>query len=59
MEARAEADLPRVQMHQQGCTCEGNDYQVISDRLCKLLSHIKYKENLEKKERRHARQPPP
>ena len=58
VKARAEADLLRIQMHHQGCTCEGSDYKAISDRLCKLLSYIQYKENLEKK-RRQARQPPP
>ena len=59
VEARAEANLLRIQMHQYGCTCTDSDYQAISDRLCKLLSYIQYKENLEKKERKQARQPPP
>ena len=49
VEVRAEADLLRIQMHQRGCICKGNDYQAISDRLCKLLSYIQYKENLEKR----------
>ena len=39
-------------MHQCGCTCEGNVYQAISDRLCKLLAYIQYKENMEKKKER-------
>ena len=55
VEARAEVDLLRTQMHQFGCTCEGNVYQAISDRLCKLLMYIQYKENMEKKERKKAR----
>ena len=59
VEVRAEANFPRIQMHQHGCTCKGKDYQALSDRLCKLLSYIQYKENLEKKERKQARQPPP
>ena len=36
VEARDEADLLGIQMHQHGYTCEGNVYQAISDRLCKL-----------------------
>ena len=59
VEARAEAELLRIQILQRGCTCPGNDFQAILDHLCKLLAYIQYKENLEKKERRQARQPPP
>ena len=58
VEARGKADLLRIQMHQCGCTCEGNVYQAISDRLCKLLAYIQQKENMEKKERKKARQIP-
>ena len=47
-EARAEAVLLRMQMHQKGCTCKSSKYQEISDRLCKVLAHIQYKERLEK-----------
>ena len=58
VEASVEADLLRIQMHQHGCTCQGNVYQAISDRLCKLLVYIQYKENMEKKERKKARPTP-
>ena len=43
VEAGVEADLLMTQMHQFGCTCKGNVYQAISDRLCKLLAYIQYK----------------
>ena len=55
MEARAEADLLRIQMHQCCCTCEGNVYQAISDRLCKLLVYIQYKENIKKKGKKESK----
>ena len=58
VEARAQADLLRIQMHQCGCTCEGNVYQAISDKLCKLLAYIKHKENMDKKERKNQGQLP-
>ena len=58
VEARGEVDLLRIQMHQCGCTCEGNVYQAISDRLCNLLAYIQYKENMEKKETKKVRQTP-
>ena len=48
-EAKAEAVLLRIQMHQKGCTCKSSTYQEISDRLCKVLAYIAYKERLEKK----------
>ena len=57
--ARVEVELCRIQMLQRGCTCPGNNFQAILDCLCKFLAYIQYKENLEKKERRQARQPPP
>ena len=50
VEARAEAELLRIQMLQRGCTCPGNNFQAILDCLCELLANIQYKENLEKKE---------
>ena len=52
VEARGKADLLRIQMHQRGYTCEGNVYQAISDRICKLLAYIQYKENMEKRKER-------
>ena len=55
VEARAEADLLRTQMHQFGCTCEGNVYQAISDRLCKLLAYIQYKENIKKEGKKESK----
>ena len=55
VEARVEADLLRIQMHQHGCTCEGNIYQTISDRLCKLLVYIQNKENMEKKGKKESK----
>ena len=55
VEARSEADLLRIQMHQHGCTCEGNVYQAISDRLCKLLVCIQCKENMEKKGKKESK----
>ena len=55
VEARVEADLLRIQMHQCGFTCEENVYQAISDRLCNHLAYIQCKENMEKKERKKAR----
>ena len=49
----------RIQMHQSGCTCKGKEYQAVSDRLCKLLSYIRYQENLEKrKESKPGNLPP-
>ena len=59
VEARVEVKLLKIQMLQRGCTCPGNNFQAILDHLCKLLAYIQYKENLEKKERRQTRQPPP
>ena len=47
-EAKVEAVFPRTQMHQKGCTCKSSTYQKISDRLCKVLAYIQYKERLEK-----------
>ena len=58
VEARGETDLLRIQMHQCGCTCEGNVYQAISDRLCKLLVYIQDKEHMEKWETKKTRQTP-
>ena len=58
VEARGEADLLRIQMHQHGCTCVKACLPGLSDRLCKLLANIQYKENMEKKERKKARQTP-
>ena len=58
VEARAEADSLRIQMHQHGCTCKGNVYQAISDRLCKLLVYIQYKENMKKRKERKQGQLP-
>ena len=58
-EARAEAFLLQMQIHQKGCTCKSSKYQEISDRLCQVLAYIQYKERLEKKLAKEARQPPP
>ena len=58
-QARVEAAYLRTQMHQKGCTCKDSIFQQISDRLCKLLAHIQYKTNLEKKLAKQARKPPP
>ena len=55
LEARAEADLLRIQMHQHGCTCEENVNQAISDRLCKLFANIQYKENMDKKGKKESK----
>ena len=51
VEAGAEAHLLRIQMQQCGCNCKDSEFQAISDRLCKLLLYIQYKENLEKKKK--------
>ena len=59
VETRVEVKLLRVQTLKRGCTCPGNNFQEISDYLCKLLAYIQSKENLEKKKRKQARQPPP
>ena len=47
-EARVEAVMLRMQMHQKSCTCKSSKYQEISDRLCKVLAYVQYKERLEK-----------
>ena len=58
-EARVEAVLPRMQMHQKGCMCKSSTNQEISDRMCKVLPYIQYKERLEKQLAKQARQLPP
>ena len=58
-EAREEAILLRTQMHQKGCMCKSSTYQEISDRLCKGLAYIQYRERSEKQLAKQARQPPP
>ena len=57
-EVRAEAVWLRTQMQQKGCTCKSSTFQEISDRLCKLLAYIAYKERQQKQLEKQARQPP-
>ena len=52
----AEAVLLRTQMHQEGCMCKSSTFQEISDKLCKLLAYIAYKERLQKQWEQQARQ---
>ena len=58
-EARVEAIWLRTHMHQKGCMCKSSTFQEISDRLCKLLAYIAYKERLQKQLEKQAIQPPP
>ena len=55
-EARVEAVLLRTKMHQKGCTCKSSTFQQISDKLCKLLAYIAYKERQQKQLEKQARQ---